>query len=90
MAPYQKSKLCSTANLRVSGDIPQVLWGFWCSDVQGLLKDTQVHCAGSVDTQADPWSLESKFMGEEGCARAVTLGTAPLTPPPADSKIKRQ
>lgn len=48
-----------------------------------MLKDTQVHCARSVDTQGDPWSLESKFMGGERGARAVTLGTPP---PPAGSR----
>lgn len=48
-----------------------------------MLKGTQVHCARSVDTQGDPWSLESKFMGGgKGCA-----GRHPGdTPPPAGSK----
>lgn len=45
------------------------------------------NCAGSVGTQTDPWSVESKFMGVE--MQAVVTGTAPPLPP-ADSEIKRQ
>lgn len=39
------------------------------------------NCAGSVGTQAHPWSVESKFMGVERGVQAVITETAP--PPPS-------